>query len=157
MNRARLEHLCDVLDAVDPQHFNLNTWATSECGTTACAIGHAALDPAFQADGFTLQAYWAPFFGRKGYRYSKTLADVRFSRARGPDVPMYAGQKGWPAVQIFFGLTEKQAEWLFYIGSYPQPLEQTPAGVAARIRELIAQADVPKMEPEIVKALETTP
>jgi hypothetical protein len=56
----RLENLLRVLRNLTPhqrrKHWDMNTWGyNTECGTVACAAGHAGLDPWFRRRGFVLQ------------------------------------------------------------------------------------------------------
>lgn len=55
----RLRHLVNVLRNVQQEKhkFNICTWADLNpvCGTTACAIGYAALDPVFQQEGLRME------------------------------------------------------------------------------------------------------
>lgn len=50
---ARLKRLRNViLPRVPRGHFNMNVWAyKNKCGTTACALGWAGLDPSFRRAG----------------------------------------------------------------------------------------------------------
>jgi hypothetical protein len=157
MNIDRLNHLCDVLDRVDPVHFSLEDWAHPSCGTTACAVGHAALDAQFNAAGFRLAVSEKPLFRQKHARFCRTLADIQPSRfvEHRHAYPCYGRYSGWDAVCKFFGLTKEQAKWLFRPGSYPEPAESTPAGVAARIRGMLGKKWAPTLEPEVVAALAT--
>ena len=67
MNIERLNILIDILENVQKEHkeFNLSHWADISnnienndpiCGTTACAMGYAALDPRFSELGLHLVA-----------------------------------------------------------------------------------------------------
>ncbi len=93
--------------------------ATLPCGTTACAIGHAALIPEFQAQGFKLVRFALP----------EDEGDYGA-------MPYFDGRISWEAVNRFFDLDGNWADYLFMSGGYgdnPQPKD-----VAIRIRELIA-------------------
>lgn len=92
-----------VADASNPNgvSFDLSGWAwryvwgdeqpvAVDCGTHACAVGLACISGLFAEDGL---AY-----------------DLSHS---GSIVPTYAGWRGWPAVEYFFGLNEDDAQWLF--------------------------------------------
>lgn len=82
------------------------------CGTTACAVGHACLDPWFNGQGLHLVADSEPF---------------------------YQGFGGWLAVSTFFGLTGSEANRLFMACNYETGTQTTAAQVRDRILELIAQ------------------
>lgn len=124
MNTQRLQHLITILENVPEEKFDLKNWA---CGATACAIGHAALDPVFVAEGFKLQA---------------EQLDADFPRVAYPIFDLSAGCRfdGFEAVHVFFDLTPDQASDLFMSWAYfdrgiakPQPQD-----VIHRIRELLA-------------------
>jgi hypothetical protein len=97
-----------------------------QCDAAACACGHAALMPEFNAQGFKLVV---PVSGAKTAQ------------------PFFDGHVGWPAVQEFFGLKNSWAEYLFNPDQYEEepgvevdgegvPLP-TPDVVAARIRTFV--------------------
>ena len=90
-NIERLKHLSDILKNVKPENFRLNIW---HCGTAACAVGHACMDPVFNAQGLSL------------YRFI--------------NVPIYEDATGWGAVKEFFGLSWRKAHYLFDADEYPQ-------------------------------------
>lgn len=112
MNRERLQHLITILEKVQPDMLKMGGWFArlTPCGTAACAVGHACLDPDFQAQGLS------PFFGG----------------------PKYAGDMGWDAVEGFFDLGPLGAEHLFDEDSYSRRIPVTPADVIERIREMLA-------------------
>lgn len=58
MNRARFEQLIRVLEATPEENFDIGLW---RCGTKACAIGRACMDPWFQSQGWHLELDW-PFW-----------------------------------------------------------------------------------------------
>jgi len=111
-NIERLKHLVTILRAVPPERFDMGYW---ECGTVACAVGHACHDPQFQAEGLHL-ARVAGF------------ATLRPALNR--------GQNGWPAVMTFFGLNLDQALYLFSMSDYESAFLTTD-DVIARIEALI--------------------
>jgi len=92
--------------------------AVLSCGTVACAVGHAALIPEFQALGL------------------KLVRDVTPEPSAFGAMPFFDGKVGWAAVHAFFDIDQDWADYLFmrthYEGS-PSPLQ-----VAVRIREVIA-------------------
>jgi hypothetical protein len=90
-----------------------------ECGFAACAVGWACTIPAFQKAGL--------------------IFDVE------DRVPRFEGERNWFAVAEFFDLEMNQAHRLFMDGHYRTKAGTVrkhvkPQEVAARIRELIAQA-----------------
>ena len=108
----RLKHLSDILKNVKPKNFDLSNW---HCGTTACAVGHACMDPVFN---------------KQGLRFLKSY----------PYTPTYKGIYSWGAVEEFFGLSEEQAEHLFAAGEYSMEDWGNPEAVRERIEELISHA-----------------
>ena len=126
----RLTRLAELLDRVPhsaPVSFDLSSWAMkSDCGTTACACGHAALDPWFQSQGF----YLKDDLGKK----ILTVADLG-KVTQYPDIT-YDGFTDWDAVEVFFDLLEDHCEHLFAGWRYEGVA--TPADVASRIREYLA-------------------
>lgn len=121
LNRERLTRLATKLLAHHDNgvRFNLRRWVLKDCyepswcGTSACAVGLACLDPEFNAEGLVL----------------------------GGEFPRFLHHVGWEAVNAFFGLTYQQSEHLFYIGAYPlskQTGEVAARAVAARIMALVA-------------------
>jgi hypothetical protein len=111
MHRERLEQMVVMLRNLPPEGpgFDIGTW---RCGTTACAVGHACLNPVFQEQGFE----W-----NKRHRE-----------------PVFHGILSWPAVELFFGLTKGQAEHFFYSASYSEN-DPTANDVADRIERFLAQ------------------
>lgn len=94
-----------------------------ECGTTACACGHAGLDPWFNQRGFKWDVLKS--FGR--------TAHLSCFDKNGNQLI------GWHAVQEFFELGERQAEHLFSQEAYNEEgiYQVTPEDVIARIRILL--------------------
>jgi hypothetical protein len=88
------------------------------CGTAACACGHAAMMPEFQAEGL------------------KLLADCCDNQA----VPYFDGLTGWLAVQKFFDLEDHEATELFTKSAYVfSDQAGEAADVAKRIRDFIKE------------------
>lgn len=129
MDKRRLLKLADLLesDADNPSgvRFDLETWASTEgpvptinCGTQACAIGLAMLSPEFNLEGL--------HFG-DGYL-------TQFS-------PHFEGERGFDAVETFFGLSDKEANFLFVYAHYDKNLRagrDSELAVAKRIRDFVA-------------------
>ena len=93
MNKERLGILANHLRTVAPDQFGLSTW---ECGTVACAVGHATRLPEFAALGFRMSPDW----------FCSTT-------------PALHAHHGWPAVELLFDLDRGDAEYLFADWSYP--------------------------------------
>jgi hypothetical protein len=109
MNRERLQQMVTMLRELPEEQFDLADW---QCGTTACAVGHACLHPWFNDQGLML------------------LVEI------GDDAPSpsYQGSFGWSAVEEFFDLSAVDAEYLFYRFNYPNWGDfTTAADVADRI------------------------
>ncbi|SDR37246.1 hypothetical protein SAMN05443245_5201 [Paraburkholderia fungorum] len=117
MHRERLEQMVTMLRGlpVDAEpKFHLRTW---NCGTTACAVGHAC--------------FYQPLIDQ-GLRWNSM-----------DRVPEFEGEESWDAVRGFFGLGREDAEYLFYDECYPSYGEFTTAiDVADRIEQLIAGTSV---------------
>lgn len=114
MNHKRLKTLAEHLCTLDEDLY-MDCWF-NDCGTAACAIGHAALIAEFQDEGFR------PLHD-----------DVAYKEAR-----------GWDAVQLFFDLTFPQAFRLFWGTQYKSPSKGhfvKPSQVAERINALIEHSD----------------
>lgn len=106
--------------------FNLDDWITHryrnkprDCGTVACAVGHACLDPRFNAMGLTIN-----------------IDDKR---------PLFGGLSNWPAVQKFFDIEEETAEMLFQEYSY-EGRDVNPSQVLERIVMLLEKGERKFME-----------
>src|SRR6185369_1773402 len=100
--------------------FNLMAWQSDEdqeCGTTACACGYAGTHPWFQQRGFYLEQSGG------GNRYPVYQ--------RRSDAPRY---EHWSAVEKFFGLTYREANYLFGYYAYSKRDAMSPKAVAKRIR-----------------------
>jgi len=138
MNIERLTKLAELLDKVDEQRkpFNLSVWVRSpteltgldledtaaasgltreevtshECGTVACAVGHACLDSWFNEQGLILDL---------------------------DGQPKFENNQSWDAVAAFFEVGIELAIFLFDHGNYEEETETTAAEVAYRIRALI--------------------
>lgn len=94
MNTERLQHLITILRQVPAEDFDMAVW---KCGTAACAVGWACLDPAFNEQGLSF--------------------------AMPQELPTYASSRGgmcvhWDAVEVFFDLSELQARRLFSWDAY---------------------------------------
>lgn len=105
--------------------FDLEGWITIHaeqwygddhwCGQKGCACGLAAFNPTFIQAGFAQPHKDAGYF-------------------------QFNGNRGWEAVTAFFGITTKQAVWLFHQEAYTGQTHGDKAAkkVAKRIRAFIA-------------------
>jgi hypothetical protein len=111
MNRERLQQMVTMLRGLPLEGevaFNLETW---NCGTSACAVGHACLNPVFEDQGL---------------QWDAILFD-----------PVYEGSCGWSAVEQFFDISAPKAEWLFADWRYPTGGDTSPDEVASRIESFL--------------------
>src|SRR5690242_9806699 len=94
----RLWKLTKHLMKVKKREFNLGTWKSErECGTTACACGHACSIRSFRRAGLHLiPAGWGDFVLR------------------------YRGFRSFDAAAEFFELSEHEAEFLFSPSRYEE-------------------------------------
>lgn len=89
----RLQRVVDILKALPDGRFDLATWRREhafECGTVACAVGHACMDPELMEQGLDIV----------------------------DNEPTFEGLTEWNAVEKFFGLSEAQSLRLFYACCY---------------------------------------
>lgn len=125
MNKERLEQMVTMLRTVPKERFNIAFW---DCGTAACAVGHACLNPVFQAQGLT-------------------IAETGFGDFV-PHVKDGGGhiRRSWDAVNTFFGINDETSTHLFCGHAYQSAtadaddVEVTPDMVADRIVELLSEA-----------------
>jgi hypothetical protein len=121
------------VEAVPPTTFDMEVFVEREvgggCGTAACAFGHAAFHPPFAAQGLKLSQL------RACGGFSSRLL-----------IPTFEGKEGFAAAEVFFGISERNAEYLFDPSRYESEPDEdeesypviTPEDVIERIRELIA-------------------
>ena len=128
---------------IDDDDFGPETTIKDVCGTSACAAGHAALDPWFQERGLRLVALdprkpngeadirikdsehlieTALSFARRGHGLAFTIL-FEENKTTAMD-----------AVADFFEINDAQASFLF-----GGALRSTPEGVAKAIRDFVAQ------------------
>lgn len=86
------------------------------CGYSACAVGHACLMPEFQEQGLHFSPY-----------------------AAGRWNPVFDGESGMFAVELFFDIDTDIAEKLFTSDGYGRR-EATPKRVAKKIRKFIRKS-----------------
>jgi hypothetical protein len=137
MHAERLLKLADLLEAdaarPDGIKFDLGTWGrwrngeapSLSCGTTACAMGLAALSGSFAEDGLTYAIEWLPDRTIGGYGGISVKFDDQYNL---------------DAAAQLFGITGEAADFLFV----PDAYDVTPVGaegecvVAQRIRDFVA-------------------
>jgi hypothetical protein len=138
MNTDRLLKLADRLANYVPEHagkdiptFDLLSWAgplnaapgeNGDCGTVACAVGHACL---------------IPEFNRAGLRLVKRIPVYTVPASE--DCEEH-DEDGWVAAVEFFNLKIGQANFLFDGRYYDARYATGPAAVARRIRLLVEYA-----------------
>lgn len=136
MNAERLLRLADHLDTVPAVVFDMTQWAMrADCGTVACALGHACSIPEFAAAGLRLDWSHGP------YERPSESACVRL----GDGSPL----NGYGVAGAFFDLYIQDVYHLFSPSDYldangDQRADIHPAEVAARIRDLVAKGTVPE-------------
>lgn len=135
MNKRRLLKLADLLeaDAKNPKgiKFDLGTWAQTKgdevsvsCGTSACAMGLAALSGAFVRAGLTYEVEEAPEW--TGARFAVVVR-------HGEHADCYAAAS-------LFDIDSDVAEWLFLPDWYEGAVtgKRGELKVAKRIRDFVA-------------------
>lgn len=143
MNRERLQRVADLMRSIDPAKFDLDVWQRQySCGTVACAVGYAAFDPAFIAEGFTLQPHAYPDEPRE----------------RGWLEPRYQDLTAWDAVNAFFDIEDRRIDardyyydeeevyesvklcnYFFVSDYYPNLSQTTPLEVTERIEAYLKE------------------
>lgn len=144
MNVQRVKRLIHILKYIPKDHFDLGAFyegveipdptvdkIVHSCGATACALGYAALDPVFNAQGFK------PEF---------------FSSHTGPRGVRYGGVDSEYAAIEFFGLNHETTNQLFFVTDDPfdddgdllpeyqafdEVADITPAATAAALQRLV--------------------
>lgn len=109
-NVEALLKVVEILESTPDEAVDLQNWT---CGTTACAIGHAASHPWFIERGFKLDE-------RYGYPV--------FHKVKGEKLQSW---EGWEAVEEFFGLTGYKSNannWLWGKVS-SQEIEDIPPSI----------------------------
>jgi len=178
MNITRLTHLITVLENViaAKKKFSLDNWVSVNlkeknpaCGTTACVMGYAALDPKFNKMGLKLEIdyYIENNYTGSSTRICKNVASVNtfneeimrmrrienstdkdiFITDKTFDVIYKIGNKdalgysaGMRAGMQFFDIEYETADLLFSPGAY-SPNNSGPRRVIQRIQYLIANGE----------------
>lgn len=125
----RLLKLADHLETVQRRLFDMLAWGHDNCcKTVCCALGHACSIPSFRRAGLRLKAdrRWVDGRGRRNATYDVVFHDD-FDQVL----------RGFAAAEKFFGLSDREAAFLFAAFSYVKD-RVTPRRVAARIRRLVA-------------------
>jgi hypothetical protein len=170
MNTERLQLMITMLREIEAAEmaFNLGDWISSvkemrnsstktvgnshACGTVACAMGYAAMDPRFREQGMTARAsYWhGPDQDHHGEReiesveaFNALLKELKqINGVLSGAVPQYNGWVGINAADEFFEIGYATAEHLFIAGHYILPNGRIravikPSHVIRRIEKLI--------------------
>jgi hypothetical protein len=137
----RLLKLADYLDTVPDERFYYGTWVSGlsgrydfdmyvrlTCGSTACALGHAATMPEFRKLGLKLR--------RNISLRGNGIVELKFKRHG-----VYYEARNEQAAKIFFKLDQGEVEYLFYPdwdGEGESPIDGLPAAptVAANAKEV---------------------
>lgn len=133
MNIERLTRLKEIMQTVhdEKKPFTLATWVylgsrPGECGTTACAMGYAALDPEFQKQGLGWETSYSRYANDPSEdTYIKTIKlsgivsrrDIpggNTTKVFSVDIyPVYLGRNRFDAAAAFFGLNDTESRYLF--------------------------------------------
>jgi hypothetical protein len=159
-NIEALERLCDLLaqqieaqDALSPPiiHLRMDLWAhgRSECGTTACAVGLACLDPWFQERGlFLVTARGTAAFTveelAKVTCMGRTVMPIHKTPSGPPEEELaeinpYEWPLNYHAAASFFGIPEPRARYLFDPDEYERSELGSPQAVLNRVEKLLAR------------------
>ena len=133
MNKRRLLKLADLLEADARSKkgikFDMGTWGDSRdgppgvnCGTSACAMGLAALSGVFRRQGLKAKVIHSGAFG---------VYDVEV---------MFGRSKGHKAAVRLFNIADAEARFLFMPSSYDGWVKEAESErvVAKRIRDFVA-------------------
>jgi|SRR6185437_8822776 len=116
--RERLLRLANVvLPNVSHDEFDMTVW---DCGTVACAAGHAARDPVLAAEGLSVE--WTSDRSQ--------AATVRYQQSQGTY-----------ALERFFELPPWRAELIFLPACYAAPSAINPSDVRGRILAYLNAAE----------------
>lgn len=121
INLDRVHRLIEILERVQEKNapFNMVSWfeddeSPHDCGTAACAMGHACRDPQFQEQGLTIGQEHQGYLGAH---------------------PSFAGYAALEACEKFFGFSYGEADYIFY--DQDSGKHETPADVIERISRVL--------------------
>ncbi|MEM7223954.1 MAG: hypothetical protein AAF495_13300 [Pseudomonadota bacterium] len=118
--RERLAEMARFLESLPHGKLTFAQWYGHGRG---CAVGLAARDPWFMAQGLGLEA-------------PDSLKDCR---------PVFGGRCDWSAVTAFFAISEAEAKALFTRNGYDGEVTPDPSRVAAKIRRHLSLAGTPAL------------
>lgn len=133
-HKARWLKLADLLDTVDPEHFDMEELAKGNfdrpkkewsCGTAACALGYATTIPSFRKAGLRLRV--TSFSNRRAY-WLEIGDDDDDDEARSIAREFFGD---------YYDGSNVDTEWLFH----PHDDHQTPKQVATNIRKFVADVE----------------
>lgn len=156
MNRERLKYLIQVIEQVHKERrpFYMGAWASTfgrlvrrsavnvpedqMCGTAFCALGWAALDRQFRAEGLRL-TITMPDGSERRPTLSRLPKNFSFARVE------FDGYHDECAAQRLFGITYATADWLFTPSGYDSGSGTgravRPRRVIRRIKHLLAYGE----------------
>lgn len=159
MNKERLRYLITIMERLrdDKKLFNMGSWANPNttfspdrtfnmCGTSACALGHAAFDPQCIADGLVMNL-GVQMAEHSEYKHLplRTNADWVTAVAACSDahdymfVPMFEGREGFDAGSAYYDIDYDESNYLFDPSSYPKSSwGTTPDDVIEHINKLLS-------------------
>lgn len=167
MNIDRLNRLIEVLNEVQERRkaFDMSAWMSGlksptttygevePCGTTACALGYAALDPVLQSQGLSLVARchtadengYLSSYDKCENRVINTANDFNEALNRYAWVvadPVYNGSSGFVTGARFFDISINASYFLFDPDEYNNGSDRViePIEVIRRIEYVLANA-----------------
>lgn len=139
MNVERLNKLIELLETIPDADFDLRNWIgkyngvqmidyvkpdlsfEGDCGTVACAIGWACLDPWFNSQGLKLDD--SPTLRTSEPIYYCPVDEFKYH--------------SFSAVGMFFDIARDKAEELFLHSKYPETDRVKPSQVIEKIKEFM--------------------
>ena len=126
MNVERLTRLHALVSGISPAVLNMETWlGQGGCGTTACAVGWAAQDPWFKAQGLE-------------------LVDAKWSGPRTFYRPVFGGKENMAAAALLFDLDPDITDTLFGDMAYDdsEEAEDIKSDLLTRITMVLVGKDI---------------